>query len=209
MKKPFKLNFGITYPARPERDRREPAEWKNWQLPTLNLPNGKMAKSSRGFTLVELLVVIGVLGVLATGLLIAINPAQQLAKARNAARKNSLKQMADALERYRVANGRYPPSGYCAASGSSWYNCGAEWIPGLVTSRELKILPTDPRQGQVFLPCNRASYTYYIYVSNGTDYKIIAHCTLEGPPPANDPFLDPRRPSYSWAIGTPTGMATW
>lgn len=159
--------------------------------------------------MVELLVVIGVLGVLATGLLIAINPAQQLAKARNAARKNSLKQMADALERYKVSQGTYPvTSGWCAASGSAWYSCGAEWIPGLVTSGELKMLPTDPRQGQVFAPCNVASYTYYIYYSNGVDYKISAHCTLEGPPPASDPFLDPARPTYSWAVYTP-GAAPW
>jgi prepilin-type N-terminal cleavage/methylation domain-containing protein len=165
-----------------------------------------------GFTLVELLVVIGVLSVLASGLLIAINPAQQLAKARNTARKNALKQMSDALERYKAVNGTYPPSNYCSAPGSTWaqYCANAnEWIPGILSSGELKTLPTDPRQGQVFSPCNVATYTYYIYVSNGIDYKIIAHCTLEGIPPASDPFLDPRRSTYSWAVGTPNGMATW
>jgi prepilin-type N-terminal cleavage/methylation domain-containing protein len=165
-----------------------------------------------GFTLIELLVVIGVLGVLVSGIIVAVNPNAQLAKARNSARKNSLKQIADALERYRTVQGTYPvTTGWCGPTGSAWAaGCPnpAEWIPGIISSGEMKVLPKDPREGQVFPPCNAASYTYFIYYSNGTDYKVLAHCTLEGTPPAGDPFLDPARPTYSWAVWSP-GAAAW
>lgn len=173
---------------------------------------GKYVNLKNGFTLVELLVVIGVLGVLVTGLLTAINPAAQLARARNSNRKADLKAIANALERYRTLQGTYPvTAGWCGPSGSAWAGGCADpsnWIPGLVASGELKSLPADPRQGQIFTPCNNATYTYYIYYSNGIDYKVLAHCTLEGAPPASDPFLDPRRPTYSWAVYSPGG-ANW
>jgi prepilin-type N-terminal cleavage/methylation domain-containing protein len=64
---------------------------------------------NKGFTLVELLVVIAVLGVLATVLLIAINPGEQLARGRDTGRKQTLAQIAHAIQAYYTAhNGTYP-----------------------------------------------------------------------------------------------------
>ena len=47
--------------------------------------NGFSSKK-KGFTLIEILVVIGIMAVLATIVIIAINPAKQFAQARNADR---------------------------------------------------------------------------------------------------------------------------
>jgi prepilin-type N-terminal cleavage/methylation domain-containing protein len=48
------------------------------------------SNSSYGFTLVEIVVVIGIIGVLAAGLILLINPFKQFANARDAQRKSDL-----------------------------------------------------------------------------------------------------------------------
>ncbi len=63
---------------------------------------------SKGFTLVELLVVMGVIAVLATVLISVINPNTQFAKARDGQRKAYLEQIRSALEQYRADQGSYP-----------------------------------------------------------------------------------------------------
>jgi prepilin-type N-terminal cleavage/methylation domain-containing protein len=176
-----------------------------------------------GFTLVELLVVIGVLGVLATGVLIAINPAEMLSRSRDSSRKSSLKQIGDALERYRVAAGRYPQTpgnNWCGAPGSYYTSCGADWIPGLVASGELKVLPQDPSVGKQ-LRCSSSRHTSFIYRSNGTDYKLVAHCAMESragissctaakfSAGTQDQFCDPPRYTYSWAIWSSATSRGW
>ncbi len=71
--------------------------------------NKKMKnKFSRGFTLIELLVVIAIIGVLASGVLVAINPLEQIKKARDAQRKQDLAQIQKPLEVYYNDNGRDP-----------------------------------------------------------------------------------------------------
>jgi len=61
-----------------------------------------------GFTLVELLLVVAILGILATGFIIIINPPEQLKNSRDARRKSDLRQIQSALELYRADCGRYP-----------------------------------------------------------------------------------------------------
>ena len=56
--------------------------------------------SSKGFTLIELLIVIAILGVLAAGSLVAIDPVEQLARARDSGRKSAVTQMGRALQAY-------------------------------------------------------------------------------------------------------------
>lgn len=48
--------------------------------------NKKIEKDGRGFTLIEILVVIGIVAILATIAVVAINPARQFAQARNTER---------------------------------------------------------------------------------------------------------------------------
>lgn len=67
--------------------------------------------SARGFTLVELLLAIGVIGILAAVVIAAVNPARQFAKARNAERRSDVKAVLDAVQQYSVDNRGNPPSG--------------------------------------------------------------------------------------------------
>lgn len=56
-----------------------------------------MSSSSRGFTLIEILVVIGLIAILAAVVLIAINPARQFAQARNAQRESNVETILNAI----------------------------------------------------------------------------------------------------------------
>ncbi|MBI2034141.1 MAG: type II secretion system protein [Candidatus Levybacteria bacterium] len=86
-------------------------------------------KSLQGFTLIELLIVIAVLGVLAAVVLVAINPLEQLARGRDAGRKSTLGQLANAVQAYYTSrNGVYPVA-------------DATWISTLVTAGEVRNVP--------------------------------------------------------------------
>jgi type IV pilus assembly protein PilA len=56
--------------------------------------------SYKGFTLIELLIVIAIIGVLAVVVLVAINPTEQLARARDAGRKSAVNQLGHGLQTY-------------------------------------------------------------------------------------------------------------
>src|SRR3989344_8585774 len=64
--------------------------------------------SSKGFTLIELLIVIAVLGVLASVVLVAINPAEQLARGRDSSRLQAVAQLGHAMQAYFTAQGSLP-----------------------------------------------------------------------------------------------------
>lgn len=84
---------------------------------------------SQGFTLVELLIVIAIIGTLAVVVLVAINPVQQLAKTRDTGRKSTTQQLGHALEAFAVNNnGAYVPQ-------------ASTWLTSLVTSGELTSVP--------------------------------------------------------------------
>lgn len=52
--------------------------------------NNNKLKIEKGFTLIELLLVIGILGILMSSLVLVINPARQMAKARDTQRQSDL-----------------------------------------------------------------------------------------------------------------------
>ena len=72
----------------------------------------------KGFTLIELIVVMAILGILATVAIVAVNPTEQLAKARDASRISSITQLGGSLESYHSSNvGVYPQS-----PSTTWMN---------------------------------------------------------------------------------------
>jgi len=68
-------------------------------------------RSKRGLTLIELLLVITIIIILATIILVAIDPAKRLAQARNAKRWDECEAVLNAVLKYMVDNeGDYPSS---------------------------------------------------------------------------------------------------
>src|SRR3990167_1392999 len=52
---------------------------------------------SKGFTLIEILIVLGIIAILAGIVIIAINPSKQFAQARNAQRQSNVEQILNAI----------------------------------------------------------------------------------------------------------------
>ncbi|OYW85007.1 hypothetical protein B7Z17_03075 [Candidatus Saccharibacteria bacterium 32-49-10] len=124
-----------------------------------------MRTRSRGFTIVELLIVIVVIAILAAITIVAFNGVQQ--RARDSARATSLAAITKALELYYADNGQYPlGSGSSTINGSwstsadaSWQNLADQLRPYLAT------LPVDP-QGTPGVPGMSGSGYNFDYYGN-------------------------------------------
>ena len=90
-------------------------------------------KNQKGFTLIELLIVIGIIAILASAVIVAINPGQQFAEARNSTRRNHLSTVASAVHSWAAMenNGVYPN---CLESGDG---------NGVDINSELECTPAD------------------------------------------------------------------
>ena len=135
------------------------------------------AKKSQGFSLIEILVVISIVGILTSILVVNYNQARQ--NSRDKIRMSDLKSLQLAIELYKSQNGTYPTQG--CGSGSQWAGPGPydqswgasceNYILGLVPDYIGK-LPRDPSREDEM-------NTGYLYRSDGNSYKLLAHQSVE------------------------------
>ncbi len=130
---------------------------------------------NRGFTLIEMLVVLTLLGIVASILLITINPVAQLQKSNDSHRKADLEQLQHALELYYQDKNSYPPSSadFKIMNGASTLSWGSPWQPYMAT------LPKDPFLSDIYVyysPPSAAGQTYYLYASLQRGSKDLQAC---------------------------------
>lgn len=76
----------------------------------------KLVSGYQGFTLIEILVVIGIIAILAAVVIVAINPARQFAQARNSQRVSNLNSILNAIgQRLADNKGLFPAVAGCDA----------------------------------------------------------------------------------------------
>lgn len=129
--------------------------------------NVPMRGSSKGFSLIELMVVVAIIAILASIGMVVYGNVQK--SARLAKRVGDLKGIETALELYRSDNEKYPIASSwrseCANGGSL---APDDVIPGLVP-KYVRTFPSDPRMDK---PNNTSCYMY-ISKSDGSGFKLV------------------------------------
>jgi prepilin-type N-terminal cleavage/methylation domain-containing protein len=147
----------------------------------------KSKLSHKGFTLLEILLVVGIVAVLAGIVIIAINPSRQLATVRNTQRASDLKLIYNAVTQFYIDKSYYPGSttlsttslkeicntgsvsatdtavtgGTCSSQGLTNIS---ELVPVYLTA-----IPVDPSGASSTMTLIPTTYA----ASNGTGYKIM------------------------------------
>ena len=141
--------------------------------------------TKKGFTLLEILLVIAAIGILAAIVIVAINPGRQLAQARNAERENEVATISSAVAQYLIDEGSLPagipvfdttatptPETFddvaaeiAIASGSTCADDSPAATPAvtdlspLVDNNYLAAIPTDPSETAAEITANCTGYT--------------------------------------------------
>ncbi|MBI2476436.1 MAG: prepilin-type N-terminal cleavage/methylation domain-containing protein [Candidatus Taylorbacteria bacterium] len=165
-------------------------------------------KSSSGFTLIELFVVISIIGLLSSIVLASINSAR--VKARNARRMSDLIQVRNALQLYYEDHESYPSTvegGFTKWRSECWAHVPSlpsdQVIPGLVPTY-MSQFPSDPLMNKPAVE----NINCYLYSSNGTGYTFR---TRESPDLNNVPptvFSSPTGQKY-WGICEVSPQCIW
>ncbi|MBP8617947.1 MAG: type II secretion system protein [Candidatus Pacebacteria bacterium] len=150
----------------------------------------------KGFTLLELLIVIGILAILATVLIAVINPAELLRRARDTQRLSDLDALRSAISLFivdmpsadtlmgdsgkvysHISGGVGACMGRIATTKPDRTTDGSGWIPinfnNMSTKSPLAALPVDPS------PATSGASRYYLYLPNTSDVTFELTANME------------------------------
>ena len=129
------------------------------KIPTKQLP---------GFTLVELLVVMGILTILLAIVLVAINPGRQFAQANNTQRQSNINAILNAINGYMADNRGNPPAGISTTTSTIKNSGGVDICSSLVPTY-ISAMPVDPTAG-----------SYTSCTTYDTGYTVVRTATSTG-----------------------------
>jgi type IV pilus assembly protein PilA len=129
----------------------------------------KLSNSQKGFTLIEILLVVAAIAILAGIVIVAINPGKQLGDTRNAQRKSDVNTILNAVSQYAIDNNGILPAGITTSLGEICQSGVATTsCTGLV---DLSVL-TDNGKYIVAIPIEPQATT-----TNGAGYRIAKTST--------------------------------
>jgi type IV pilus assembly protein PilA len=111
-----------------------------------------------GFTLIEILIVIGIIAVLAAIVLVAVNPAKQFQKANDAQRISNVNAILNAVGQYTVDNKGALPAGITSTARN--ISDGAANICNDLVPEYLAALPADPKKTDQSISDSECGGTY-------------------------------------------------
>lgn len=144
-----------------------------------------MNKKAYGFTIVELLIVIVVIGILAAISIVAYNGIQS--RARDTQRKQDVQTISKALELYYIDNGQYPTS-VCGSScptpkkiNGSWLTTSDgswDFLESQLAPKYISELPADPMASTSGNPAIYSSGFNYDYITYDSSCGIAGRQTF-------------------------------
>jgi prepilin-type N-terminal cleavage/methylation domain-containing protein len=136
----------------------------------------------KGFTLLELLLVIGMVAILSGIVILALNPGRSLAKTRDLQRTVGISEINKALAQYYIDHGSYPPTlslnikSICntgASATSTGFGCTVDTVDlSMLVPTYLPAIPVDPTG--VGYQAGISSSRYIMLVANLTEVSPIA-----------------------------------
>lgn len=153
---------------------------------TVDMPTHRHHNSRSGFTLIESLLVIAIMGALMTIVVVSLNPMRQLAQVRNSQRERSTSTILQALEYHSIDHGGFIFDQIDenlrmlgTAADDCDVLCGEEFavsacmdLAGVLVNDYMAVMPFDPKVGSL-------ERTYYAVQKLPNGRIFVAACGAE------------------------------
>lgn len=129
----------------------------------------------KGFTLVEVLLVVVIIAILAAIVIVAINPGRQISQANNTQRSSDVKALLDAVHQYSIDNRGALPDSIGATAADIGDGTGEIDLCDLIVPTYMAELPTDPTdEDATFSGCTAAYNTGYTIFADADGRVTVA-----------------------------------